>query len=250
MDDHIFFARTERGREELLGSEHALKPRQRQVLFLIGDAIGVGELRAKLPTCQELDAILGQLWEDGYIGQVKPGGKPHTTDDVSAALTLLRSSRLDAARQHALRIIASLAGEQSPAYAKIKNTQDVASFTQAVTSARKLLAAVASSAQAAAFESGVLAILNLPESDRVPASSPNPNPAKMNGIESAKGHALEIIRAVVGERSPVFAKLEACHNRADFIEAVGAGKKVIAAVASSTRAKTFEAEVLARLEGD
>lgn len=248
MDDHIYFARTEKGREELLGSEHSLKPRQRQVLFLVGEAIGVGELRVKLPTCQELDAILDQLWGEGYIGQVKPAGLAPSQIDVGAALSVLRGSRLDAARQHALRILATLVGEQSPAYVKVKGATDVATFTQAVASGKKVLAAVASSAQATAFESGVLAILNLPESDQVPASSPNPNPAKLNGIEAAKGHALEIVRSLVGERSPIYAKLDGCHNRAEFIEAVGAGKKVLAAVASSKSAQAFEAEVLARLE--
>lgn len=248
MDDHIFFARTEKGRAELLGSEHALKARPRQVLFLVGDAVGVGDLRAKLPTCQELDAILDMLWEEGYIGQVKPAAKAPGQADVSAALSVLRGSRLEAARQHALRILATLAGEQSPAYAKVKSAPDVAAFGQAIAAGKKVLAAVASSTQATAFESGVLAILNLPASDLVPASSPNPNPAKLNGIESAKGHALEIVRSLVGERSPIYAKLDGCHNRADFIEAVGAGKKVLAAVASAKSAQAFEAEVLARLE--
>lgn len=246
MEDHICFARTEKGREELLGTEHALKPRSRQVLFLVGEAITVGELRAKLPTCQELDAILEQLWEEGHIGQVKPAGKVPGHEDINAALSVLRGSRLEAARQHALRILAALVGEQSPAYAKVKGAADAAAFGQAVAGARKVLAAVASSAQASAFEGGVLAILNLPETDQVPA--PSPNPAKLNGIEAAKGHALEIVRGLVGERSPVYAKLDAAHNRGELIAAVDAGKKVIAAVASAKRAQSFEAEVLARLE--
>lgn len=246
MDDHILFARTEKGRDELLGTAHALKPRPRQVLFLIGDAIGVGELRAKLPACQELDAILEQLWQGGFIGQVKSAGHAGVQEDVSAALDVLRGSRLDAARQHALRVLVALVGEQSPAYAKVSRAQDQPAFALAIAGAKKVLAAVASPAQANAFEGGVLAILNLPGSDQVPGFSPNP--AKLNGIEAAKGHALEIVRSLVGERSPVYAKLDAAHNRGEFIEAVGAGKKVLAAVASSKQAQVFEAEVLARLE--
>lgn len=247
MDDHIVFARTERGREELLGADHALKPRPRQVLFLVGEAISVGDLRAKLPTCQELDGILEQLWEEGYIGQVKPSVKANSQGDVNAALSLLRGSRLEAARSHALGILTNLVGDKSPAYHKVKEAQDAATFTAALASARKILAAVASATQAAAFESGALAILNLPASGEVPAAPSNPNPAKMNGIESAKGHALEIVRSLVGEKSPVYMKLDGCHNRAEFMEAINAGKKVIAAVASSAKAKTFETEVMARL---
>lgn len=51
MDKHLCFARTEKGREELLGSPHTLKPRSRQVLFLVGDSISVADLKEKLPTC-------------------------------------------------------------------------------------------------------------------------------------------------------------------------------------------------------
>ncbi len=247
MDDRHFFARTEKGRAELLGTAHALKQRQRQVLFLINDAIGVAELREKLPACQELDAILEHLWQEGYIGQVKRAGMPESEIGIGDALSLLAGSRLEAARQHALRVLADLAGEQSPAYARVRDASDAETFTQAIGYARKMLATIASAAQAAAFEAGVLAILNLPVSGHVPAASPNPNPARMNGIESAKMHALETIRALVGERSPVYARLNGAHNRAEFIEAVAAGRKVIAAVASSARASSFETEVLALL---
>lgn len=248
MDDRVVFARTELGRNELLGTEHALKQRQRQVLFLITDAISVGELRAKLPACQELDAILEHLWEAGFVGQVKRAGMAESQMGISDALNVLGHSRLEGARQHAMRVVASLAGEQSPAYARLKSARDTADFTQAVALAKKMLATVASAHQAAAFEGGVLAILHLPESDTLPPSSPNPNPARMNGIESAKAHALDVFRVLVGEKSPVYAKLNAAHNRAEFAEAVAVGKKVIAAVASSTKAGAFESEVMARLE--
>ncbi len=248
MDDRIVFARTELGRNELLGSAHALKQRQRQVLFLINDAISVAELRAKLPACQELDAILEHLWEGGFVGQVKRGPMAESSMGLSEALNMLGHSRLEAARQHALRVVASLAGEQSPAYARLKAAQGTADFTQAVGLARKMLATIASAQQATAFESGVLAILHLPQTDELPPASPNPNPARMNGIESAKAHALDVFRVLVGEKSPVYARLNGAHNRADFAEAVAAGKKVIAAVASSTKASAFEAEVLARMD--
>lgn len=168
MDDQLYFARTEKGRAELLGSTHALKPRHRQVLFVVGEAIGVGELRAKLPGCQELDAILAQLLLDGYIGQAMPAGQPPVPANASAT--------------------------------------------------------------------------------QPPAPGNDPDPARLNGIASAKGHALAIIRSLVGERSPVYARLDSAHDRGALIEAVGAGKKVIAAVASASQAQAFEAEVLARLE--
>lgn len=246
MDASMTFSRTEKGREELLGSQHTLKQRQRQVLFLINDAISVAVIREKLPACQELEGILELLWQEGYIGQVK-GSSQQQSIEISDALHLLGRSRLEAARQYALGILTSLVGERSPAYARISRAQDIDSFTQAVTSSRKILAAVASSNQAQGFEQAVLSILNLPESDHLPPSSPNPNPARLNGIEAAKVHALGIVGEVIGVKSPIYAKLNEAHNRSDFSAAVAASKKVIAAVASTAKASEFEREVLARM---
>ena len=248
MDASMTFSRTEKGREELLGGQHTLKQRQRQVLFLINDAISVGALREKLPACQELEGILELLWQEGYIGQLKSSGKQENNQiEISDALHLLGQSRLEAARQYALGILTSLVGERSPAYAKISRAQDIESFTQAVASSRKILAAVASSNQAQGFEQAVLSILNLPTSDHLPASSPNPNPARLNGIEAAKAHALSIVGTVIGVRSPIYAKLNEAHNRGDFTAAVAASKKVIAAVASTAQASDFERAVMARM---
>lgn len=252
MDASTTFSRTEKGREELLGGQHTLKQRQRQVLFLINDAISVAAIREKLPACQELDGILDLLWQEGYIGQVKRSGDQNvpiknSRIEISDALHVLGKSRLEAARQYALGILTTLVGERSPAYAKISRAQDIESFTQAVASSRKILAAVASSNQAQGFEQAVLSILNLPESDHLPASSPNPNPARLNGIEAAKAHALSIVGAVIGVRSPIYAKLDEAHNRSDFTTAVAASKKVIAAVASTAQANDFERAVMGRM---
>jgi hypothetical protein len=231
MDKHLCFARTEKGREELLGTVRTLKPRPRQVLFLVGDSISVGELKEKLPTCQELEGILEQLWQDGYIGQVKstkPVSPPPHSD-----------SPFEEAKQHALRILGSLAGEQSPVYGHVKEAGDVASLVQAVVHGKKVLAAVASSSQAATFEQSVLAILK-------PAIMGDA--VQINGIESAKSRALEIITSLVGTRSPIYAKVNSCRSRAELMEAIGAGKKIIAAVASASHAQSFEADVLSLLD--
>ncbi|HEX8980249.1 MAG TPA: hypothetical protein VF811_11125 [Parasulfuritortus sp.] len=236
MDKHLCFARTEKGREELLGSAKTLKARPRQVLFLVGDSISVGELKDKLPTCTELVNILEQLWEDGYIGQVKSSRLLHKDEAETLA-----SSPLEAARQHALRILATLAGEQSPIYIQVGDAKDVTSFVQAIAHGKKMLAAIASAAQATTFEQTVLSILKPALAGEV---------AHVNGIEHAKGRALEIISSLVGTRSPVYAKVQACHSHADLIDAVNAGKKVISAVASASHGQNFENEVLALLTGD
>ncbi|MEW5769477.1 MAG: hypothetical protein AB1831_03850 [Pseudomonadota bacterium] len=253
MDMQIVFARTEKGREELLGAGRTLKPRHRQVLFLVSDAISVADLKAKLPSCQELENILEQLWDEGFIGQVKQHGAKAAAvseappqPDIGAALKVLSGSRLEAARQYALNVLAGLVGEQSPVHARLQSAQGHDAFVEAIAQSKKLLAAVASASQAAEFERGVMAILNLPESDQAPAAPVNPG--MLNGIEHAKGHALEIIASLVGERSPVYAKVNNTHNRAEFIEAIGASRKVIAAVASASHAQDFEKEVLALMQ--
>lgn len=268
MDDHIVFARTEQGRNELLGNRSALKPRPRQVLphkfhrrsppaakptlkprprqvlFLINAPISVGELRAKLPSCQELDSILEHLWESGYVGQVKRS----TTDmGIGDALSVLGHSRLQAARKHALRVVASLAGEHSPAYTKLETAEDQETFMQALALSKKMLATTASAHQAALFEREVLAILHLPASNPSPLAHPSPHATRTNSIDEAKAHALGAFKALVGDRSPVYMKLYTAHNRVDFAQAVAAGKKVIAAVASSVQAESFEREVMERL---
>lgn len=46
---------------------------------------------------------------------------------------------------------------------------------------------------------------------------------QINGIASAKMRALEIVTSLVGTRSPVYAKVDSCQNRAELIEAVSAG---------------------------
>lgn len=249
MDERLVFSRTEKGRTELLGAEHQLKQRQRQVLFLINDAISVHALRERLPGCQELDGILEMLWELGFIGQVKGGQDAPSGIDLGNALNLLCKSRLDAARQHALSVISTLMGDRSPAYGKVQGAKDLEAFTQAVASARRMMAAASSSSQAEQFETGVLAILRLPDNARAPASAPSkPDLHRMNGIEAARMRALDIVRSAVGERSPIYVRLTNAHNRAEFLDAVGAGKKVLAAVASSSRAAMFESEVLGLLQ--
>jgi hypothetical protein len=234
MDKHLCFARTEKGREELLGSNHALKPRSRQVLFLVGDSISVAELKEKLPTCLELENILEQLWGDGYIGQIK-SHKPVGLADTDTP----SGPPLEAARLLALRILASLAGEQSPVYLQVKNANDVNALLKAVGHGKKVLAAIASSSQATIFEQRILTTLKPLLAGAAP---------QINGIASAKMRALEIVTSLVGTRSPVFAKVDSCRSRADLIEAVNAGKKVIAAVASASHAQSFETEVLSLLE--
>jgi len=184
MDSPIYYSRTDKGREELLGSGRTLKPRQRQVLFLVTDNISLDTLKQKLPSCQELENILTQLWNEGYIDQI--AGDAQATSLPQDQASIHPSAELNTGPK------------------------------------------------------------DVPAPEPGPASSPNPG--QLNGIGHAKVQALEIVASLVGERSPIYAKINDTHNRADFIQAVSAGRKVIAAVASASRAKAFEEEILALLQ--
>lgn len=134
---------------------------------MVGDNVSLATLAAQLPSCTELEAIVQYLWDEGYIGLVNSSGALAAKTSVDEALAVISSSRLDAARQHALAYLTPIIGEQSPVLQRMRAAQDPASFTGAVAEAKKLVAAVASSAKASAFEAGVMAILNLP---KLPAS--------------------------------------------------------------------------------
>jgi hypothetical protein len=128
-------------------------------------------------------------------------------------------------------------GEHSPVYAQVAHAKDPGALLEAVAAGRKVLASVASTQQAEAFVHDVTGLLGHTSGG-----------ATINGIASAKGRALEIICSLVGDRSPVYAKVNGANDRNDFLLAVSAGKKVIAAVASSSHAHNFETEVLRLLE--
>jgi hypothetical protein len=155
---------------------------------------------------------------------------------VSAAAAPARSP-FEAAREMALHVLATLVGEHSPVYAQVAKAGDSAALMEAVAAGKRILASVASTQQAEAFVRDVTALLG-----RVKVGTP------INGIASAKVRALEIICSLVGDRSPVYAKVNGANDRDDFLTAVSAGKKVIAAVASSSHAQNFESEVMGLLE--
>ncbi len=164
MDQNLSFARTEKGRVELLEGGRTLKPRQRQVLFLVSEAVSVQQLKQKLPTCQELEPIIEQLWEGGYIGQVKSGQAPAPQPAVPAkpASQTVAGATGDiaVAKARALEIINSLVGDRSPVYKKVNGANTPEEFIAAVSWGKKVIAAVASASHAQNFESEILSLIN------------------------------------------------------------------------------------------
>lgn len=145
MDETPLFTRTERGREELLGGQPTLKARPRQVLFFVTEAVSLAELQAKLPGCRELEAILGELCEAGYIVQAV------STGDEGGG----HRNGISLAREEALAIVRALVGERSPVYARLVSATDRTTFLEAVRMGKKVIAAVSSASRAEQFAAAV-----------------------------------------------------------------------------------------------
>lgn len=237
MDRRLRFSRTEKGRLELIGTERALIPKQRRVLFMVSDHVSVDTLMEQLPNCADLEDILQQLWDEGYIELDNPGSVDSHYDRLKDALAVLGTSRLDAARVYAMDYLAPIIGMQSPAFQRLRAATDREGFTSAVAECKRLVAAVASTSKAQAFEAGVMNILSLP-----PAVEP-----REGSLERARQRALEIIATYIGENSPAYLKLRDATSREAFVEAVRISRGILAAAASASKAAAFEHEVLSLL---
>lgn len=155
MEHATLLARTEKGRAELLGEARSLRPRQRQILFLVGDSTSLPELREKLTTNADLEDILRELVDGGFIQPL--AGQPASPPPDNVAV--FPASPFSQAKAYALDQLATLMGRQSPMCEKVRQASDEASLLAAVASCKKVIAAVASAAQAAALENEVKARL-------------------------------------------------------------------------------------------
>lgn len=164
MDMTMQLARTAKGQEEIFNLGHSLRPRHRQILFSVGNGISFGELRGKLPNCADLETMVNELLQSGFIQALRniAGGKNVPTAAAApsgavppAAATLAQSAaRLEDARAYVLAFMSALVGTKSPAYRKMNEVQDLASFDAALAMCQRVIAAVASPHQAAELEAG------------------------------------------------------------------------------------------------
>lgn len=164
MDMTMQLARTAKGQEEIFNLGHTLRPRHRQILFSVGNGISFGELRGKLPNCADLEAMVNELLQSGFIQALRnmAGGKnaPTAAPVPAAAVppataTLAQSAaRLEDARAYVLAFMSALVGTKSPAYRKMNEVQDLAGFHVALAMCQRVIAAVASPHQAAELEAG------------------------------------------------------------------------------------------------
>ena len=165
MDMTLQLFRTAKGQEEIFNNGHTLRPKLRQIMFAIGNGISFGELRSKLPSCVELETMVNDLLQSGFIEV------PHNPAAAQAAATSSLptapvvpaqvaaeipqpADNLEAGRSYVLEFMATLVGTKSPAYRKMSEVQDLAGFNTVLPMCRRVIAAVASPHQAAEMEAG------------------------------------------------------------------------------------------------
>jgi hypothetical protein len=169
MDMTMQLSRTVKGQEEIFNLGHTLRPKQRQILFSVGNGISFAELRSKLPNCADLETMVTDLLQSGFIQALRnmAGGSstPAASPGISAAAQVSRPSTpaapavsaqsLEAGRSYVLEFMAALVGTKSPAYRKMSEVQDMAAFNAILPMCHKVIAAVASPHQAAEMEAEV-----------------------------------------------------------------------------------------------
>jgi hypothetical protein len=155
-------SRTVKGQEEIFNMGHSLRPKYRQLLFCIGDGISFGELCSKNPKCVELEAMVNDLLQNGFIQALRNMATAHVaTAHVATAISTpanpapaVAESNLAKAQVYVLEFMAALVGTKSPAYRRMSEVGDIAEYKAVLPMCRRVVAAVASPHQAAEMEAG------------------------------------------------------------------------------------------------
>jgi hypothetical protein len=158
MEMTMQLSRTAKGQEEIYNQGHTLRPRYRQLLFCIGNGISFGELCKKNPKCTELEAMVNELLQSGFIQTLRNMATPHTEAPVRAPSAPVPSRvepKLAELQAYVLEYMAALVGTKSPAYRQMSEIQDFSGFKAALPMCRRVIAAVASPHQASEMEAGV-----------------------------------------------------------------------------------------------
>lgn len=143
MEMTLQLSRTVKGQEEIFNLGHTLRPRHRQILFSVGNGISFGELRGKMPNCADLETLVNELLQNGFIQTLRNMAAPR------------RAGNVESVRSYVLEFMAALVGTKSPAYRQMSEVRDMAAFEAVLPTCRKVVAAVASPHQAAEMEAGV-----------------------------------------------------------------------------------------------
>lgn len=158
MEMTMQLSRTIKGEEEIFNLGHTLRPRHRQILFSVGNGISFGELCSKLPNCADLETLVNDLLQNGFIQAPGDMAAAHAAEPASAPAAPAPpppAREIAEAQAYVLEFMAALVGTKSPAYKHMSAAQDMAGFKAVFPMCRKVIAAVASPHQAAEMEAGV-----------------------------------------------------------------------------------------------
>ena len=156
MEMTMQLSRTSKGQEEIFNLGHTLRPRHRQILFSVGNGISFGDLRSKMPNCADLEALVNDLLQNGFIQTLRNrSAAPAPAAAAAPAAPRQATDTLENVRGYVLQFMAALVGTKSPAYRQMSEVTDMAGFEAALPMCRRVIAAVASPHQAADMEAGV-----------------------------------------------------------------------------------------------
>jgi hypothetical protein len=155
MEMTMQLSRTVKGQEEIFNMGHTLRPRHRQILFSVGNGISFADLRSKMPNCADLETLVSELLQHGFIQSLRNMASPRASAAAAPAAPRQPSASLENVRGYVLEFMAALVGTKSPAYRHMSEVQDMAGFEAVLPMCRKVIAAVASPHQAAEMEAGV-----------------------------------------------------------------------------------------------
>jgi hypothetical protein len=159
MEMTMQLSRTVKGQEEIFNLGHTLRPRHRQILFSVGNGVSFGELRSKLPNCAELETLVNDLLQSGFIQTLRNMATSHVASPAIApappATPAQAAASVAEVQTYVLEFMAALVGTRSPAYRKMSEVQDLAGFKDVLPMCHRVIAAVASPHQAAEMQAGV-----------------------------------------------------------------------------------------------
>lgn len=157
MDMTLQLCRTAKGQEEIFRLGHTLRPRQRQILFTVGNGISFDELRSRLPDCAELETMVNDLLRSGFIQALRnmAGASAPGRSDAARAVPAQTPAQFRCVHTYVLDFMAALIGTKSPAYRKMSEVRDLEDFNAILPMCREVVAAVASPHQAGEMEAEV-----------------------------------------------------------------------------------------------
>ncbi|MES2365581.1 MAG: hypothetical protein V4563_06800 [Pseudomonadota bacterium] len=174
MDTTLCFIRTPLGRDELQQPKLGLRPRCRQLLFVLDGTLSVAQVAKSMPGISDLEGTLQDMLKLGLISasheavapaKVDTNFKESSHDDLADKLdhAMHRSedsgNRFEDAKRHAVDMMTALFGAKSSHIDKLAQASTQGELLAEVAKCKKILGAVASSSKAQHFEQSVLAAL-------------------------------------------------------------------------------------------